>query len=205
MSRKTKRIGIVGAVAALATLAASAVAGAATTACPSVKLLTPFTAFGDKNTYFVAPGGTFESATLTGWTLSGASRIAGNESYNVSGSKDAYSLSIPAGAKAQTPFVCVPVAAPTMRFFVRNTGVSTATLKVEVIFVDPLGKQQTVTVKSDLTAGSAWQPTPEILYYANLVGLFTSTQTTNVSFRFTAGTGGTFQIDDVYVDPRKSF
>ena len=65
------------------------------------------------------PGGSFESGT-NGWSLTGASVVAGNEPWKVGGSADSKSLSAPRG-QAVSPAFCVGIEHPTFRFFARRT------------------------------------------------------------------------------------
>jgi len=52
------------------------------------------------------------------WSMTGGAAIAnGNEFYYVGGSEDSRSLSLPAGASATSPAICV---GPTIRSFVKR-------------------------------------------------------------------------------------
>ena len=124
------------ATAALALFAAH-VSGAATTptvTCPGTSS-TAFAQWGDQDQYTLAPNGDFEAAnfaTASGWTLAGgAAQVAGNESFGVHAKTDSHSLSLPAGATATTPSICVNVYDPTIRLFA--TGASGSSLAVAVI------------------------------------------------------------------------
>jgi hypothetical protein len=80
----------------------------------------PFLPLGDANYYELMSGGDFEGS-LAGWTLTGGAKpIAGSEPYAATGSLGANSLSLPAGASAQSPFMCVDVRYLSFRFFARN-------------------------------------------------------------------------------------
>ena len=53
-------------------------------------------------------------------------------------------------------------------------------------------------------AGQAWTPTLPTPFLANALALLGKNGETAVAFRFTSMLGGSFQIDDVYVDPYRS-
>ncbi len=52
-----------------------------------------------------------------------------------------------------------------------------------------------------ISSGSSWQPSPVMLVVANLVPAVLGDDSLDVRLRFTPNSG-TWQIDDVYVDPR---
>src|SRR5687768_6423400 len=99
-------------------------APAAASAC-SGKASQPFSPWGDFNFYELAPNGTLESTN--GWTLTGGAKLVkGSEPFAVTGRLGQYSLSIPAGATATSPAMCIDDARPTFRFFGRATQGSAA-------------------------------------------------------------------------------
>lgn len=178
----------------------AAPAGAAlisTGACNEAPLTQPFARWGDSSAYELVPGGDFEGS-LAGWTLSGgAARVAGSEPFAATGTAGSFSLSLPAGASAQSPFVCVNASYPTFRLFARNGGLL-ATVLVQVVYKTPLG---TVGLPLGTVALSGqWQPTAPMLT-GSLVGALLSGGTAQAALRFTALTGSS-RIDDVFVDPR---
>ena len=193
--------------AAVAVPAAPASAGLLVTSasnCPAASLSQPFTAWGDTNNYFLAPNGAVESGTTT-WMASGASAVSGNEPWHVHGSADSHSLYIPSGKSATTGSVCVGIKDPSMRFFVKAdrdlvSGLLTvSTLKVDAIVKTSLGLEVPVPV-GVVTSSTQWS-TPSCTVLASLLPLFPNDQTP-IAFRFTAGGGANWTIDDVYVDPR---
>jgi hypothetical protein len=167
-----------------------------TSACNESALSQPFVAWGDSSTYELVPGGDFEGS-LAGWSLSGgAQRVAGSEPYGATGSVGSYSLDLPAGASAQSPFTCVDAAYPTFRFFAHNDTLLSSVV-VQVVSQTPLG---TVALPLGAVALSyKWQPTLPMLTGSVLTGLL-SGGTTQVALRFTALAGAS-QIDDVFIDP----
>ncbi|MEP6892841.1 MAG: hypothetical protein ABI927_03580 [Gaiellaceae bacterium] len=203
-------------VALVALVGAGLAAGAATAGlvggvlggvlspCSGQALAQPFLPWSDVSYYALAANGGFENHPA-GWVLSGnAAVVAGNESYRVGSASDGSSLSLADGASALSSTACVGTLSPTMRFFVQNTGVATATLRVDVVYSDALGVRWSVPVAT-VTGGPVWQPTAPLLLLANVTALPLLTDgSARVAFRFTAqGTGGSWRIDDVYVDPYK--
>src|SRR4051794_7006256 len=188
---------VVSLTCALAALVATvpAVADAAGS-CPEQPSAPVFAPWGDGAQYKLAPDGGFE-AGASGWTLSdGAAVQAGNEPFQVGGDADASALSLPAGAEATGPRVCIDVAHPTIRLFARDDGGALSTLTVSVRFRTLLG--WTTLPVGIITAGSEWGPTAPVPVIVNLLSLLGGAQ--DVSFRFDAA-GGDWAIDDVYVDP----
>lgn len=186
------------AVAALA-VPASASAGplvASATDCPAQALSQPFLPWADISQYTPQPGGAFEDGAA-GWTLNGASVGNGNEPWQVSGPTDSQSLTIANGGSATSGTICVGVDHPDIRFFARGSN-SLASLTVQVLFLDGSGNTQSLPI-GVLTGSNAWNVTPPLIIGVNLLPLLPDGRTP-VAFRFSAN-GGSFQIDDVYVDP----
>jgi hypothetical protein len=148
--------------------------------------------------YEQAPGGNAESAT--GWTLAGGAKIvAGNEPWKAGG-PGSNSLLLPRGSKATTGTMCVGIGHPVMRFFTRRTsGWLLDSLKVEVLFESSSGQVLSLPVGLVL-AGGSWQPTLPFPVLASLLPLLPGEQTP-IAFRFTPIGAGSWQVDDVYVDP----
>lgn len=165
-------------------------------ACDGSALSQPFTPWADPNSYKLAPGGDFERG-LGRWALTGgAGRGSGSESFAVTGTVGSASLSLPDGATATSPQTCVDAAYPSFRLFARSDNPG-ATVAVSVVYSTGMG---TTTIPvGTLTPSSDWQPTLPLLTGSAVAGLL-SGGTANVSLRFVAS-GGTTQIDDVYVDP----
>lgn len=176
----------------LATAQAASVAKCETTA-----LSQPFTQWGDSNYYSLVAGGSFESST-SAWTLSGgAQRAAGSEPYAVTGSLGAWSLALPAGATAQSPFTCVEPNDRTFRLFARSEGASSKFV-ASVVYETGIGN---ITIPVGIvSATSTWQPTAAF-HTGVLIGALLSEGSVHVALRFTALTG-TSRIDDVFLDPR---
>jgi hypothetical protein len=202
LTKNSKLRAAFAAVAALASscaLAAPAHAGILTksaTDCDDSALTQPFAAWGDRASYKLVDA--FESGA-DGWTLRGGARVvAGNESRHVNGAHDASSLLLPAGASATTPPVCVGLNEPTLRFFTRKNSGLLSTMAVTVSVQTSLGIWVTLPVGVDL--GGSWHPSLPMLVVANLLPLLPPDRTA-VRFTFAPLLGGSWQVDDVYVDP----
>jgi hypothetical protein len=172
--------------------------------CEAQDLDRPFLPWLDPAHYTLAPGGSME-AGATGWRLSGASVVAGNEPFRVHGEDDSSSLSLPAGSSATTSPVCVGLGHPTLRLFARGSGSLTSSLlsslRVDVLFEDAAGN--VVSLPIGVVPGalhSTWRPTQPIPIVANLLPLLPGERTA-VAFRFTPQGRAAWRVDDVYVDP----
>ncbi len=196
-----KRVGALLLFATLALLCLPAVSAQAalvsTGACDEAALTQPFSRWGDTSTYELVSQGDFESSPSQ-WTLSGgAARTSGSETYGATGTVGKYSLALPTGASAQSPYTCANASYPTFRFFARNGGVL-STVAVAVLYKTPLG---TIALPLGVVALSgSWQPSLPMLTGSVVAGLL-SGGTAQLSLRFTALTGSS-EIDDVFIDPR---
>jgi hypothetical protein len=202
---------LAGALVAL-TVASGATALSATSAqaygtslsCTGRSMTQPFKGWSDYASYFRLSNGGFESGT-SDWRLSGgAAVVAGNETWKVSGPGDANSLRIPAGGIAESRALCVSMGEDTIRLFVRNAKVPGSILHVEAQVRNPSNgriAQTAFDVNGDASP-SGWAPTM-ILMLPNLLN-GSGQQELTLTFT-TRGTSATWFIDDVFVDPFKSY
>jgi hypothetical protein len=201
---RTVAAGVTAAIAcaAFASPASAGIITASAQSCDGSTVTQPFSRFGDNANYKLLQGGSFESGT-TGWTLSGGAKVvAGNESYNVGGSGQSKSLTLPSGSSATTPVTCVGLAEPTLRLFAkRNSALLglVSTLSVQMQVQTSLGLSAWLPVLPGDLGGSSWHPTAQMPLLANLLTL-SATDRTPVRFKFVPLLGS-WQIDDVYVDP----
>jgi hypothetical protein len=206
-----RRLFLVGLLGALAIVCVSATSARAaglinTDPCDKATLTQPFAPWGDSNYYKLVPGGSFEGS-LAGWTFSGgAARVSGSEPFGATGSVGKYSVDLPAGGSVQSPYTCVDWADPSFRLFARNNGLL-STVLVSVVYKEPLLGPVAIPI-SAVALSSTWQPTLLPMLTASQVqsvvnGLL-GLGTPQVALRFTALTGNS-QIDDVYVDPMRSW
>ena len=189
-------------IAALTCVGVFASAGLALADCPDQSLSTPFAQWGDTNNYFLIPGGSFEgTADQVGWDLNGASLTAGNEPFYVNSSGDSQSLTISAGGSATSPFFCVDNTMSSLRFFAQEATPG-SDLQVQAL-VQTQNGTQTVPV-ADLADGSmsSWAPTDPI---AGDTSSLENGDTVQVALEFSVPqSAGSWQIDDLYVDPYRS-
>ncbi len=205
-SRRSRRTGAATLVAlvALAASAAAANAGvlvASAPACADQALSKTFLPWLDVADYTALSGADFETGAR-GWSLTGGAAVAaGNEPWRVGASNDSRSLSLPAGASATSPAICVGITHPTIRFFARRSSggmLSQASLRVDVLFETAAGDVLSLPVGSAVS-DAGWQPTSPMPIAASLLPLLPG-EMTPVALRFTAE-GADFSIDDVWVDP----
>jgi hypothetical protein len=196
---RSARVRLAAAAVALAALplAPSVASANAPAVCATAASAQVFAPVADALFYIPTPGGTFE-AGAPAWTLAGgASVLRGDDPWRIGGASETGLLQLPAGASAISPAACVDITMPTLRFVVRAQSAG-ATLRLEA--------------NQD---GRGWQPVasfvaPTVGWAAPLPFDFTAAlkvrqvynNTSAVSFRLTAS-GGTFQVDDVFVDPFK--
>jgi hypothetical protein len=156
-------------------------------ACNLSPLSQPFAPWLDPASYELAPGGDFESP---GWSLTGgAARVPGSERFAATGTLGSWSLSLPAGASAQSPVTCVDAAYPTVRMFVSGTGL----VAVSVVYGNA------VLPAGVAVAAGGWSPSPVSVTSSAVVAL-TSDGSAPVSLRLTT-LAGDVRVDDVFVDP----
>lgn len=187
------------AIAATAGFSGSAIAGdeSSTAGCPAVPTVQPFAPWQDLGDYFLAPGGDMEGGAVS-WDLSGGTTaVAGNESFNVAGADHSTALSLPADGSATTPAFCVGAEHRTMRFFLR--GPSTGVVHVDAVYAKRTTQEKSVRLAS-VAAGATWAPSPIVEMVVNEIAPAYG-NALPVSLRFTARGTGTWQIDDVFVDP----
>lgn len=186
-------------IAALALSAFTASAAQAVT-CGYTGAEQVFRPWGDLSFYVLAPDGGFENGG-SGWALNGGAKaVPGNESFYLNDAGDKKSLALPAGSSAVSPSICMSVDTPTFRLFARNTGDPDSYLRVEATYV-LLGLLQTKTL-STVKADSSWdpgQPMSTVLTLSTVVGTLTPS---SIKIKITpVGSGGQWQVDDLYIDP----
>jgi hypothetical protein len=155
--------------------------------CNTNALSQPFQPWLDPNSYELAPGGTFSDSS---WTLSGgASLVPGGEPWAVSGTQSTSSLSLPAGASAESPATCVTAAYPSVRFFVSGVGVA----DVSMVY-------NGVAIPAGVAVGTgSWAPSGVAITASAITGALNG-GTANVSLEL-SGVVGNVTVSDVYVDP----
>ena len=175
------------------------VPAAAQAACDSTPTTKAFQAFGDSADYSLAPDGAFESGSGQ-WSLTRAWVASGSESYGVHSRSDSRSLAIAATGSAASPAFCIDVDHPTFRFFAKRTSGSWGQLTVKLRWREA-GGNTNETVVGSIAGGTSWQPSPS-LNLARSLPLSSLDDTTDVQIVFDPENyGGSWAIDDVFVDP----
>jgi hypothetical protein len=172
--------------------------------CADPQIEQPFAAFGDTRDYVLAPGGSFEDPSGSGWILEGGATVdsAGNP-FGLRGGDDQGSLVLPPGATATSPTMCVDLTYPTMRFVGSQVDTHDADIDVEVLYPDTTeGKVEWHKAKSlKGRKKDGWKPTDDVKLSPERGGKFAGGRP--VALRFTNDSDhGDWRVDDVYVDPR---
>lgn len=167
--------------------------------CPSggAQVFAPWQDFA---TYYLAPNGGFELGTY-GWSLAGGARIVdGNEPFLRTGS---HSLSLPAGSAALSPVVCLGPNQIFVRMFAEDDGGLDAGLRVRVVWYGLLNKVLGVSDFAVFEPGRPWSPTSKLSSSGGMqVPLVPLLGSTSARVEVTPlGSGGSWRIDDLYVDP----
>ena len=192
---------IVAALVATSTAKAGLIGTGSASYCDS-RSAQVFSRWGDSAFYASLYNNGFESGS-TGWSLGGGAKVvSGNESFDVRSAKDSHSLLLPAGSSATSGTVCFALGDWHMRFFAKNVGSRTGSLRVQVVVPSLLGGLLTVLDGGTISGDGTWAPSPRLELLVNNVASLIGTRA--VAFRFTpVGTGAAYQIDDVYLDPWK--
>ncbi|MFN8124178.1 MAG: hypothetical protein U0237_17350 [Thermoleophilia bacterium] len=209
MNARPRRLALAAALAGAAVAVPAAQAAPLAGICPGQEFSRPFAALGDTAPYTLVRGGDFESGAFGWWGLRAS--VVADSAHTLGMAADAHALSLPAGASVVSPAVCVTADYPFMRFVARSAAASAASrLTVEVLY-DNGGPIQVVPV-AELTGAQMgrWSATPRLRTgvllgtVSGTVGGLTRLQVSGAGemrLRITA-TGGAWQVDDVYVDPK---
>ena len=183
-----------------AALVAVAFAAASAQACPYSGAEQVFKPWGDSSSYVLAPDGGFEAGG-SGWSLSGGAKaVAGNESFYLNDASDTKALALPAGSSAASPPICMAIDTPHFRLLARNTGDPSSTLRVEATYL-LLGLIRTKTVGT-IKASPNWAPTQQLSTVLTLSTIVGTLIPSAIQIRITpVGSGGNWQVDDLYIDP----
>ena len=186
-------------LAMAAVLLATAFSTASAQACSNSGAEQVFSPWGDSSSYVLAPDGGFEAGG-SGWSLGGgAAVIEGNESFYLNDPSDTKSLSLPAGSSAVSPSICMSIDTPTFRLLARNTGDPASYLRVEATY-NLLGLVRTKTL-STVKAGPSWAPSQQMSTVLTLSTIVGTVIPSAIKIRITPVGSGSWQVDDLYIDP----
>jgi hypothetical protein len=163
-----------------------------------------FAPWGDSASYFLVPNGDFENGS-SDWALTGAAQVVSdNDSIQVSAAADTHSLRLPPDSSAESRTVCVSTGEDAIRLFVMNPHVPGSILHVDAITRNPTTGAYgyaAFDVNGDVPS-DLWAPTMRL----GLPKTFGGAGTQELTLVFTLrGTRATWAIDDVYIDPFKSW
>jgi hypothetical protein len=187
---------VVLAVSAAASTAHASLLGGLLPSCGATSQ--PFAQWRDSSSYCAFPNLGFESGK-TGWTVTGTTSIVStNEPWHVSG-PGTHALQLGPGASALSSPLPVSLLDPWIRFFAHSTSAN-GSLHVQVLFHGLTGNLTGLLNFGSISPGgfSSWQPTPDVL---STLALPLLTWTAQVKLTSQA-TSGSWQVDDVYLDPR---
>jgi hypothetical protein len=153
----------------------------------------PFLAYGDDDSYFLAPSGDFESAA-PGWTLAGGAALV------ASPAGTGTALSLPPGATAISPPVCVTRSHVSARLFGQaSDGPRRDRARISVDVAGPTGS---ITADKNIRVEESWQPTRQFRLGASFFDLDPVTGTTEIRMRFVTDGPATAVLDDLWIDPK---
>ncbi len=194
--RHARRLACATAVAAFAGGVVPALAGACTVPSGGTPV---FKVLGDLADYVSVPQGTFGTGT-SGWSLSKAALVKGNES----GKPGEYSLLIGSGGSAISPALCVSNATPTFRFYGRSVSPGLSNLAVNLLWTDAFGLSHVTPVGGVGGFGlTAWQASPA-LALSSALPLWMPGSTLSVRLQFVPSFGSAWAIADIYQDPYRT-
>ncbi len=140
IKRLALRIGACGVLTFAAGLSAATSALADSSSCSVPPLTQPFLQYGDSNWYTPAPGESADNFAGSGWTMTGGATIW---SFRLVDGATGDVLTLPAGATAISPSMCVNATFPSARAFLRE--LPGAGLTVSVSYASAPGFQTVAT------------------------------------------------------------
>jgi hypothetical protein len=190
---------VVSATVALVAAAIAVPAGAATQgACATTKA---FSQFGDDANYALLVNGGLEDGT-GGFVSTGLARIVDeNEAFDLHGEGDGHALQLGSGDSATFHPGCVSRLFPSLRFVARSVGAPTGSLRVEVEYRDAAGLRRVTVGTLDAGGYAEWAPTPVLTFLEASQAYATQARGTFFVILTPVGTGSSWQVDDLYVDP----
>jgi hypothetical protein len=165
--------------------------------CPGLTYTQPFAQWGDRNSYFMGTGGSFEGSNS--WSLAGGAQVVtGNEPFYLNSKSDSHSLLLTPGSSATSPVMCLAALSPHLRAVGKSSDGSA--VHVDVYATGVLGLVK-LPVSADIDLSSSWAPSGDVgLLLQNVLAL-TNLGKTSVVFRLSPIGSATVQIDDFYIDP----
>jgi hypothetical protein len=169
-----------------------------------------FAPFGDDATYFLVPGGDFDSpARWFGWSMRSAFPVLSDQPRVPGDDLAGYSLHLAPGASARSPGFCVRSEENLLRFFVKSQGTRPLDVVISTV-ARPSGESRTMRVGVPAADPGRWRLSPVIA----LPEWHASDGTVDITIRFEVGgvslngvqpDVSSWFIDDVFVDPFKPY
>lgn len=158
-----------------------------------------FASWGDYHLYYLAPNGGLESGS-TGWSLSGGASVSsGNEPFLASGT---HSLYLPSGSKAVSPVTCIGPQQLAIRMFGSDKGGTDSGVHVRVLWYGLLNQLLGSSDYDTFRPGGGWAPTSSVASKGGFNLLLPLLGSTSARIQLTPiGSGSSWKIDDLYVDP----
>lgn len=172
--------------------------------CEGKAVSSPFAAWGDFASYWLAPGGDFETGAKD-WALTNAKVVAGNETLGVKTGSNSLQLGgkglLTTSSATTAPF-CVDPTHPQFRFVVKNNSPS-ALLSTTINFTAASGAKLSVVAKLNSYSFGKWTVSASQPLSTQIPSVFLGTGTTaTVTFRvITVTAGGSVNVDNVMIDP----
>jgi hypothetical protein len=157
--------------------------------CAPAEFSQPFLSFGDQGSYTLVPDGNFSEASGRGWQLSGGAQIVTATLPNGTAGRV---LSLPGGAQAVSPPMCVDALYVNVRAWVQSLNQSPG---VNVTAIVP-GPRQSQSLSGNSNGG--WTLPPIVNVLPGIIPLATQAQFVVQG----KGSSGASLVYDIYVDPR---
>jgi hypothetical protein len=164
-----------------------------TASCAAPMLSQPFALANDSGYYMLAPGQSNGQFNGSGWTLSGGAQIA-----YASLPSGGYGkvLSLPVGAKATSPAICVTTAYPWARMRVRNAGAYNNAVNFAVGYAGS-SSWETPRSEGEVSGQYGWTLSQQLSMSPEHVEGWQLVQITLTA----TGYYGSERVDDLYIDP----
>ena len=162
--------------------------------CAAAPKTQPFLALGDPRAYVLAPNGHFSDTSGAGWQFASGAQVTG--AAGVGGAPGV--LSLPPGATALSPLLCVDLDYPTARTWTSGSG----SVNIQVVCPDNAKKKLDPKTVADIKGSllPTWRLSSDFNVQPQLGGKLAGWR--RVAFVLTNTSKAPVQVDDLFVDPR---
>jgi hypothetical protein len=177
--------------------------------CPAAEVSQPFAPWGDANDYIEVANGSFDDG-LTGWTVEGKPEaVSLVQTPDADGLPD-NALQLSKGGAVLSPTMCYDLTRPHAKLFARAVDgkAREKSLKIRVVYPEyPKGNSKDIDVGEVATPeSSAWGPTPELSTSLERQRILPNEVGNRIFQLELVATGrGSWQLDDLYLDPRARY